>query len=204
MELSERCGNIDVYWFDQLLKGRVPRGAQVLDAGCGAGRNLVYLLREGYDVHGVDQSQSAIAQVQALAVSLQDGVDAKRFRREAVEAMSFEDASMDVVICNAVLHFARDHAHFRAMLMELWRVLRPGGMLFIRVASTDGLDGALQPRGGGRYLLPDGSERYLLDPATRIASEQCLGAQPLEPWKSTLVAGLRSMGTWVLRSPKSG
>ena len=45
-DLQEQFGNIDIYLFDQLLRGRIGPGMRVLDAGCGGGRNLVYLLRE--------------------------------------------------------------------------------------------------------------------------------------------------------------
>ena len=45
--LRAQFGAIDVYLFDQLLRGAIRPGMRVLDAGCGSGRNLVYLLREG-------------------------------------------------------------------------------------------------------------------------------------------------------------
>ena len=44
--LQEQFGQIDIYLFDQLLRGRIPPGSRILDAGCGSGRNLVYFLRE--------------------------------------------------------------------------------------------------------------------------------------------------------------
>jgi tellurite methyltransferase len=44
-DLQEQFGPIDIYLFDQLLKGSIQPGMRVLDAGCGSGRNLVYLLR---------------------------------------------------------------------------------------------------------------------------------------------------------------
>ena len=61
MGLSEEFGAIDIYLFDQLLRGRIRPGMRIFDAGCGYGRNLVYLLREGYDVFGVDNDPAAIA-----------------------------------------------------------------------------------------------------------------------------------------------
>ena len=69
MTLQDQFGNIDIYVFDQLLRGRIAAGMRVFDAGCGGGRNLVYLLREGYDVCGNDADANAISQVKALAMS---------------------------------------------------------------------------------------------------------------------------------------
>ena len=68
--LQEQFGPIDIYLFDQLLRGRIQPGMRVLDAGCGSGRNLVYLLRERYEVFGVDSDARAIAEVRRLAAAL--------------------------------------------------------------------------------------------------------------------------------------
>ena len=63
------------------------------------------------------------------------------FRVEPIEHTSFPDAHADVVMASAVLHFARDPRHFEAMLRQMWRVLRPGGLFFARLASTIGIAG---------------------------------------------------------------
>src|SRR6185295_15266414 len=97
---------------------------RVLDAGCGGGRNLAYLIREGYDVYGADADASAVRAVRELARQLPPD----HFHVEPLEAMTFPDAFADVVISSAVLHFARDDAHFHAMLRGSWRVLRTGGL----------------------------------------------------------------------------
>ena len=162
-ELAEVFGSIDIYLFDQLLRGRITRGMRVLDAGCGGGRNLVYLLREGYDVFAVDSDPAAIAGVRRLSASLQQGVPADHFRVEEIEAMSFPNEFADVVLSSAVLHFARDDEQFMAMLRGTWRVLKPGGLLFCRLASAIGVDYRLRHLDGRRYLLNDGSERYVVD-----------------------------------------
>ncbi|MCU1248358.1 MAG: Methyltransferase type 11 [Edaphobacter sp.] len=133
--LQQQLGQIDIYFFDQILSSNIMPGMRVLDAGCGPGRNLVYLLREGYEIFGSDQNPEAIAQTRALAPHL----PAENFRIEPIEAISYPDDTFDVVICSAVLHFARDDAHFNAMLENLWRVLKPGGLLFCRLASTIGM-----------------------------------------------------------------
>src|SRR5437016_4934294 len=124
--LQDQFGQIDIYLFDQLLKGRVSPGMRILDAGCGSGRNLVYLLREGYEVYAVDADPGAFESVRFLARRLAPALPPSNFRVEALESMSFQDACADVVICSAVLHFARDDAHFESMLLGSWRVLKPG------------------------------------------------------------------------------
>lgn len=196
--LREQFGEIDVYLFDQLLRGRITAGMRVLDAGCGAGRNLVFLLREGFDVWGVDESADAIAQVRQLAARLAPRLPADRFRVEQVEAMSLPDASVDVVISSAVLHFARDDAHWLQMVREMWRVLAPGGILFARLATSVGQPD-LVPLGGGVFRLPDGSIRYVVDHEMLLAATTHLGGALVDPLRSTVVEDKRSMGTWIVR-----
>lgn len=196
--LREQFGEIDVYLFDQLLRGRITREMRVLDAGCGAGRNLVYLLREGFDVWAVDASAEAVAETRRLAARLAPRLPADRIRVEPIEALSLADASVDAVISSAVLHFARDHAHWLAMVRAMWRVLAPGGILFARLATSVGQP-ELRPLGGGRYVMPDGSARYLVEHETLIEITRELGGSLIDPPKSIVVHGLRSMGVWVAR-----
>jgi tellurite methyltransferase len=196
--LRDQCGELDIHLFDQLLRGRVTEGMRVLDAGCGAGRNLVLLMREGFDVRGVDESEVAIRQVRGLAARIAPALDATRFNVEAVDAMSLADASVDVVISSAVLHFARDDAHWLAMVREMWRVLAPAGLLFARLGMTLGQPD-LRPLGGHRYALPDGGARYLVDAPFLAKTTADLGGALVDPIKCTVVDGLRSMGTWIVR-----
>jgi SAM-dependent methyltransferase len=198
-DLRALLGDTDIYLVDQILRGRVAPGATVLDAGCGRGRNLVWFLREGYRVLGADADPAAVAAVRRLAAELAPEPVPDAFRVEPVEAMSFDDGAADFVISSAVLHFARDEAHFHAMLRGTWRVVRPGGVLFCRVAGRAGLDGQVRALGGGRYALPDGTERFLTDERLLRDAADALGGTPLDPLKTTLVHGLRSMTTWVVR-----
>lgn len=183
--LAEEFGQIDIYLFDQLLKERIRPTDRVLDAGCGSGRNLLYLMRIGCRVSAVDTNSGAVAGVRELATELSTGLPPENFRVEPVENLSFNDASFDVVLSCAVLHFARDAAHFDAMVKEMWRVLRPGGMLWARLASSPGVGQAPFTH----FQTPDQLEQLT---AT-------LGGQLLDPIKTTLVHRSRSMTTWVLR-----
>ena len=172
---------------------------RILDAGCGSGRNLVYLLQQGFDVYGADSDPRAIQNVRQLAGSLAPSLPQDHFRQEAVEAMSFPDEFADVVLSSAVLHFARDDAHFKAMLNGLWRVLKPGGLLFCRLASSIGLEHRIQQVSGRRFLLPDGSERYLVDEPMLLKLTQEFGGRLEDPLKTTVVQDQRCMTTWVVR-----
>ena len=198
-DLVALVGPIDIYLFDQIQRGRVPAGSVVFDAGCGTGRNLVFFLRAGFDVRAVDPDPEAIHAVRALAAALAPRLPADHFRAEPLEAHGFPDASADFVIASAVLHFARDEAHFRAMLGGCWRVLRPGGVFFARLASTIGMEGRFTPLGSGRFALPDGSERFLVDGGTLTALTAELGGALLDPLKTTVVTDRRCMTTWVVR-----
>ena len=198
-DLDLQFGQIDIYLFDQLLRGRLQPGMRVLDAGCGSGRNLVYLLRSGYEVFGADSDVDAIEAVRVLAATLAPQLPGANFRAEAVEEMSFPDAFADVVLSSAVLHFARDDRHFEAMVTEMWRVLKPGGLLFCRLASAIGMETRVRQTVGRRFLLPDGSERYLVDEALLVELTRRLGGAFLDPLKTTIVQNQRCMTTWVVR-----
>jgi tellurite methyltransferase len=200
--LDEQFGQIDIYLFDQLLKGRISPGMRILDAGCGAGRNLVYFLREGYEVYAADSDTRAVDTVRSLSRRFAPALPATNFRVEPVEQMSFDDACADVVVNSAVLHFARDDAHFDAMLQGSWRVLKPGGLFFCRLASTIGMESQVIHIQGRRFQSPDGAERYLVDAALLGSMEERLGGELAEPLKTTVVQDLRSMTTWVLRKKK--
>ena len=198
-DLDLQFGQIDIYLFDQLLRGRLQPGMRVLDAGCGSGRNLVYLLRSGYEVFGADSDVDAIEAVRVLAATLAPQLPGANFRAEAVEEMSFPDAFADAVLSSAVLHFARDDPHFEAMVADMWRVLRPGGLLFCRLASAIGMETRVRQTVGRRFLLPDGSERYLVDEALLVELTRRLGGTFLDPLKTTIVQNQRCMTTWVVR-----
>ena len=196
-ELREEFGEIDIYLFDQLLRGRFDARRRVLDAGCGRGRNLPFFLRRGFDVRAIDADPEAMRAVGQLAASLCPALPPDRLHCGSLDALPWEDASIDAVICSAVLHFARDDRAFAAMLEEMWRVLAPGGLFFARLATSIGLERHLAST-TGRVRLPDGSERFVVDEATLMSWTSRLGGTLADPLKTTNVQHMRCMTTWVM------
>jgi SAM-dependent methyltransferase len=197
MNLKETFGDIDIYLFDQLLKGRFDSCRSVLDAGCGYGRNLVYFLKNGFDCYGIDPNPDSIPFLKSFATSL--SAPTENFSVSTIEAMPFKNESFDLVICSAVLHFARDEKHFNEMLNSLWRVLKPGGFLFVRLASDIGIEHRIKDLGNRRYLLPDGSERFLVNQQKLLDYTGLLKGKLFEPIKTTNVQNLRCMTTWCVQ-----
>ena len=198
--LQQLYGNIDIYLFDQLLKGRFNYCHKVLDVGCGGGRNLPYFLQNGYQVYGIDPNPEAVAQVQLLAETLVPGGNhTENFIVAKAEDMPFDDDTFDLVICSAVLHFANDSNHFDAMLRSIWRTLKPGGFLFARLASDIGIENLVIPLENNRYALPDGLERFLVNEQILLEYSHVLGGELFEPIKTTNVQNLRCMTTWCVR-----
>lgn len=198
-QLRELLGGIDIYLLDQILRGRIAPGMRVLDAGCGTGRNSTYLMRCGLDVYATDLDRTAIEEARSRAAQLAPHLGEGHFRQESLKATSFEPEFFDVVVCIAVLHFARDEAHFESMLGALGRVLKPGGMLFARLATSIGLEDRVRHVGSGRYALPDGTTRFLADEVMLLAATERLGGVLLDPIKTVNVQHLRCMTTWCLR-----
>jgi tellurite methyltransferase len=199
IHLPSLFGQIDIYLFDQILRGRIAPGMTIFDAGCGEGRNLVFLLSQDYDVSAVDPDAGAVDSLRALAGRLAPRLPASNFRAEAIESNSFPDGCADVVLSSAVLHFARDESHFRAMLDGTWRLVKPSGLFFCRLASSIGMERRFTSLAGRRFALPDGTERFLVDEPFLMRLTEELGGTLLDPLKTTVVQDRRCMTTWILR-----
>jgi 2-polyprenyl-3-methyl-5-hydroxy-6-metoxy-1,4-benzoquinol methylase len=187
--------NTDIYLIDQILKGRYNGGGKLLDAGCGGGRNISwFVLQPNIDIYAIDTDQHSITHLlQTYPLLKQDQV-----KCAPIQSLPFPDTFFDHIICSAVLHFAPNKEVFLQMFSELYTVLKPGGSLFIRVASDIGIENKIVPLGGGRYSLPDGTDRFL---ATKPLLEEVLNNFPMtlaEPVKTTNVQDMRCMTTLVM------
>jgi tellurite methyltransferase len=195
--LRQQFGDIDIYLFDQILRGRFDGRRRVLDAGCGDGRNLIYLLQRGFECYGIDSESSAIDVIRQTAARLAPDLPATNFAVADLTCLPYSDGRMHVVICSAVLHFAHDEDHFTAMVTEMWRVLASGGLLFTRLASNVGLEQVIGPA-GRQVRLPDGTDRFVVDESMLIRLTGRLGGRLADPIKTTNVQGKRCMTTWCL------
>jgi tellurite methyltransferase len=197
--LLESFGNIDVYLFDQLLKGRFDKCRNIIDVGCGSGRNIHYFLKNNFRVFGIDSDVQAIEACRALAQRLAPTIPAENFILAAADDIPFPDKAFDLAICSAVLHFADSRDHFEKMLNSIWRVLQPGGFFFARLASDIGVEQLVTPLNNGRFSLPDGSVRYLVTRNDLVHYTHELNGVLFEPIKTTNVSDLRAMTTWCMQ-----
>jgi ubiquinone/menaquinone biosynthesis C-methylase UbiE len=196
-ELNHLLGNIDIYLLDQILKARFPKKGKILDAGCGEGRNLVYFIRNNYQVFGIDKNEDSIQMLKYLATSVNPSYPADRFTVGNINDLPYKDHAFDAVISSAVLHFAESKTEFLQQLSELSRVLKKGGLLFLRMATLLGMEDKVEPLENGKYLLPDGSVRFLLTRNLLGVLEDKM--EYVEPLKVILVDQQRCMSTLVLK-----
>ena len=197
-QLLALFGHIDIYLFDQLLRGRITPRMRVLDAGCGGGRNSRYLMHCGAEVFGVDGDPDQIDRIRAVAGEAAPDLPADNFFVGRLTELPFPDRYFGAVICSAVLHFAKDESEFEGMVAEMWRVLGQGGIFFVRLASTIGIADRISRLVGRWARLPDGTDRFLVDEEYLLRITADLGGELLDPIKTTNVQNMRAMTTWVL------
>lgn len=196
--IRETFGDIDIYLFDQIQKGRFSPEMRILDAGCGGGRNIIWFMKNGVDVSAVDVEERVVANIRELARRLAPDLAAENFQVATLGALPFPEENFDWVICNTVLHFAENKVQFDHWMDEMWSKIKPGGMFFARLASSIGIKDLLVPTSEGRYMMPDGTERFIVDEQMLISSTERIGGHFIEPIKTTNVANIRCMTTWVI------
>ncbi|MBS9523349.1 class I SAM-dependent methyltransferase [Litoribacter alkaliphilus] len=202
-QLNHLLGNIDIYLLDQILKGRFTKEMKILDAGCGEGRNTHYFIREGFQIFGVDNNPIAIQMARIYAQTILPEYDTQRFQTGMVEDMIFHRGAFDAVISSAVMHFAKNEEHFVQLWDEMMRVLKPGGIFFLRCCTAmGGIVEESQRTEEGQHLLPDGNTRFLLSESLLDILMHRHNLQHLEDPKTVLVHHKRTMGTFVMKKLK--
>ena len=166
----------------------------VLEIGCGTGTTALKLAPSVSRILASDVSNEMIAIAREKAIA-QSCLNAEFAVARAEQMVGSEDA-YDAVLAFNVLHLIGDR---QSTLANICRLLKPGGLFFCRLASTVGAEHLVRKLHDRWYALADGSERYLVDEAMLMRVTEELGAELVDPIKTTVVQNLRSMTTWVLR-----
>ncbi|EFM12296.1 Methyltransferase type 11 [Paenibacillus curdlanolyticus YK9] len=102
-----------------------PRGAKVLEAGCGTGRTACYLASLGCDVTAIDRNKDMIQKATHRAKL--SGLPVRIVQADA-SSLPFPDETFDAVFTESVTAFTQGSTAIR----EYWRVLKPKGVLYDR------------------------------------------------------------------------
>ncbi len=193
--IKNLLGQTDIYLLDQIMKGRYAEHDKIIDIGCGPGRNMHWFLQNEFDTYAIDTNEELINQLKISYPHL----PADRFQVASVEKIPFADNYFDHVICIAVLHFATSTKHFKEMLAEVVRIVKPGGSMLFRIAANIGFEDKIELVSEGVYTIPDGSQRFLLHKKLLADCMQENNLSFLEPFKTVNVNDLRCMSTLVLQ-----
>jgi SAM-dependent methyltransferase len=134
-----------------VLPGAVSDRPRVLDLGCGGGQAGFELVALGFQLTGIDYSETAIELARANAARL--GITAEFIRGDCTDVDIVAESSFDLVLDSSVLHCLVEPEHRRRFLQLAFRALRPGGTFF---SATMSAEGPLDYQGFG------------IDPETRI------------------------------------
>ena len=189
IDLKNSLGKVDIYLLDQFMKNRYSETDLILDAGCGSGRNFKFMSSLGFNITGCDIKKDEITK-------LKQDYPTHNLDISNLDNLQYPTDYFNHIICNAVLHFAKNEIEFKQMMSELYRVLKPSGTLFIRMTSVFGIENLITPN-NGQFNLPDGSNRFLLN--TELINYLKLNFDFIEPLKTVNVNNLRCMSTLVLR-----
>ncbi|MFT4754614.1 MAG: tellurite methyltransferase [Salibacteraceae bacterium] len=193
--LRHLLGNTDMYLIDLLQKGYFSVPRNILDVGCGAGRNIWMLSSLGHQITAIDVHVEAIS-ILETEIS-HHGIQNVATRVGELGHLGKGTEEFDFVICNAVLHFANSMDHFRNLFLDLVSLLEPGGIGFCRFVSSHTFNPEIGPF-NTVVEVPDGSSLFVVDMNWFKESFIASGIIELvEPLKTVNVADVRTMTTLV-------
>lgn len=120
----DRIPRKDEYRVMARYMAQLPKGARVLDGGCGLGDWTLYFARQGFSVAGLDLSRKTVEQLQGRFPEAE-------FVEGDIRRTSFADASFDAYFSWGV--FEHFESGLQDCLREAFRVIKPGGLLFVSV-----------------------------------------------------------------------
>lgn len=120
---------LDITELDEFLKG-IPPGGYILDAGCGSARDSAYFISKGYKALGIDLSEGLLAEAKKIHPEVPT-------QQMSLTEISSPDTEFDGVWCKAaLLHI--DRSEIPKVLKDFYRILKPGGALFIQTKEGEG------------------------------------------------------------------
>ena len=192
-DINNYVGDMDLFLLDFILKGKIPKDAKVLDAGCGEGRNAIYFIRNGNDFTGIDADKSKIRLAQYMGNNI--STSKAQFEAGDIGQMTFE-TEFDLVICSRVLHFSKNEEDFYATWGKLENSLKKGGLMYISMDSVveNTLGKSLKD---GQFEFPDGQVRFSL--TSEIYKVIKKGFEEVEPLKTLVQNKVRAQSFMLLR-----
>lgn len=186
-KLNNELGNADLILIDQILKNRFHKHMRILDAGCGEGRNMVYFIRQNFNIYGIDCNREAVQMARILGQSINKAFEAENIRHFSIEDNPFPDHFFDAVLCINVLHSAKDRTSFFNLLDHLIQLLKPEGLLFLSMQSKIGLSKISMERYGNNvsYAEENGNFYFSNDLLSEIRTHE--GLMEIEPVKTIVI-----------------
>lgn len=156
-QINQIFGNMDLQLLDFLLKKKIQvnSGSQILDVGCGVGRNLIFFIQKNCHITGIDTNEKDISLLNHLNESAKSSYlvsDIRNFH---------SDKKHDLIICSRVLHFAKNEKDFKEIWTNIYQLLQPDGQVYLAMDSVIDYHQAKELE-NGHFEFPDGKIRFAL------------------------------------------
>jgi 2-polyprenyl-3-methyl-5-hydroxy-6-metoxy-1,4-benzoquinol methylase len=191
-KLNNELGNADLILIDQILKDRFSDQMRILDAGCGEGRNMIYFVKNGYNIYGIDQDEEAVNMAKIVCASANRSYIMENIQAFPIEENPFPDLFFDAVICINVLHSVSGHDEFFDLFDHLLRLLNNGGFLFLSMESDIGLSNRSLKKSINEEIRTLASHNFYFSSELRheiLANDQLM---EIEPSKTIVIGDIKS------------
>lgn len=163
-EFAERTAGLDISHLYEPFLSRLPMPADILDAGCGTGRDSAAFVRLGHRVTATDASAAMVALASTSGATV---------LQQTLQEIAFEQCFDGIWACAALLHVPREE--IARVLRNLERALKPGGVLYVSLKEGKGEELTKE----GRYFV------YYEEPEFRGLLEQTHNLRIERAWETS-------------------